>query len=317
MTTLITGGTGFVGRAAAAHVAEADGVGSVVLLDKYPDLEAAARIGLASRVIRGDILNFAELLAIMQQHHVTRIAHFAGAPGPPRGEEIRAYVGLQCVGTTNVFEAARRCAVRRIVNASSTGIFGVRHPEPVTEEVAPEPRTLYGASKLWSESLAMTYNQLWDMEIVSLRICASMGCGRLSRRSLDSGLTPRGHERLFITLPELAAIGEPIVMPPNDQELDVLHVRDAGLAWWLALSSPTPPPHAVYNLAAVNNRRSFGWMTARLRSLLPDAAITVSDQPFRVPQLLDGSRLANDLGFTPEFTPEAALDDYVNVVLAK
>jgi nucleoside-diphosphate-sugar epimerase len=151
------------------------------------------------------------------------------------------------------------------------------------------------------------------MEILSLRICASYGVGRLNRASLEAGLTT---ERIAaMALPELAARGEPVTMPPDEAVFDFIYAPDTALAFWLALTRPRPE-HDVFNLRA--HQRPWGDVTAEVRRLLPDAEIVVAEQPpgaLRL-ALMDNSRLVTELGFEPRWTLEAGLEDYVRRVRA-
>src|SRR5207249_1508030 len=167
-------------------------------------------------------------------------------PGPASPEKFVPYLRVQCAGTANVFETARIHGVRRIANASSVAVFG--HAAPPSggagEEDPARPDDLYGACKLWSEHVAGVYNATHGMEILSLRVCSSMGIGRLNRASLASGLM--AHRDNFMAYPELAAMGQPVTTPPDDQVSDFLYAADTALAFWLALTRPRPP-HSVFH----------------------------------------------------------------------
>jgi nucleoside-diphosphate-sugar epimerase len=100
---------------------------------------------------------------------------------------------LQCniVGTYNVFEAARRAGVKRIVYASSgAAISGWEHRAPYGalvegryEDVPPRweklshtsptwPNGIYGCTKIWGEALARHFTDTSDLSILCLRIGA-------------------------------------------------------------------------------------------------------------------------------------------------
>jgi nucleoside-diphosphate-sugar epimerase len=87
-----------------------------------------------------------------------------------------------------------------------------------------------------------------------------------------------------MVLPELAALGKPVLMPPDDTESDWIYTADAAEAWYRAMNTPKPP-RLVYNLAA--ERRRMADVTAHLRK---------------------------DLSFEPRYTMESGLTDYVNAV---
>ena len=85
------------------------------------------------------------------------------------------------VGTYNVFEAARRTGVERVVFASSNHAVGMyqhddgrfadpEHPIEVSVDAPERPDSLYGASKVWGEALGRLYAERHGVEVVCLRI---------------------------------------------------------------------------------------------------------------------------------------------------
>jgi uronate dehydrogenase len=75
------------------------------------------------------------------------------------------------VGTYNIYEAARRQGVRRIVYASSIHTVGYYERNHTIDAKAPtKPDSLYGVSKTFGENLASYYFDKFGIETVSLRI---------------------------------------------------------------------------------------------------------------------------------------------------
>ena len=70
-----------------------------------------------------------------------------------RGQDAMTNV----LGTVNVLEACRRAGVRKIVYASSAGIFGELKELPIGESHPLEPDSPYGASKLAAEKECLAY----------------------------------------------------------------------------------------------------------------------------------------------------------------
>ncbi len=68
-----------------------------------------------------------------------------------------------------------------------------------------------------------------------------------------------------MVLPELAALGEPVEMPPDEQETDWIYAADAAEAWHCALTAESPE-HRIFNMCA--ERRRIGDVTAHLRRTL-------------------------------------------------
>lgn len=317
MSLMITGGTGFLGSYLTRHLIQEKGYDGVVLFDQFPNLSRIEEVRDKVRVVKGDVLEPQELLAAMKRHDVDRIIHLAFILGEPDPDRTGPYFKVQCIGTSNVFETARIHGVQRVVYASSVAVFGHNQPgrdEPVNEDVPPVPNTLYGACKLWSEHVADVYYRRYKLDLIGLRPCSVFGLGRGQRGSYASGLTPIPDQAHFMVLPERAALGEPVEMPPNEEVADWIYAADAAEAWYRALTVENPP-HRVYNMRA--EQRPIGDLTEQLRHLLPDAQITVGTRRGSNLQLMKNDRLRDELGFQPRFTLETGLADYLNLVRAE
>jgi len=304
---LITGGTGFVGSYVAREAVAAGA--EVVLFDRFPALTRIADLADRVTVVEGDVLEPQELLAAMGRQGTDAVVHLGGIPGPAKPEKIVPYLRVQTDGTANVFEAARLHGARRVVFASSVAVFGhgTSIPgRPATEDDPTSPDELYGACKVWGEHVAAHYNREHGLEILSLRITASFGYGRVNRASLASGVM--GVRTNFLAAPELLAAGEPVTMPPDDERFDLLYAADTGLAFWLAASRPAPE-HAVFNLAGDPCRA--GDLTALLREAFPGGRIEVDTGEPRMLQPMDTSRIRAELGFAPRYDLREAVADYV------
>jgi nucleoside-diphosphate-sugar epimerase len=311
MAIMITGGTGFLGAYLARHLVQEKGCSDLVLFDRFPDESRIEEIVDQVHVVRGDVLEPQEILEALDRYDVDRIVHLAFLTGNAREGKVIPYLRMQCMGTANVFDAARIHGIKRVCSASSVAVYGAPVDRSLTEEDPARPVGLYGVSKLWSEGVAETYNGEYGMEIISLRVCASLGLGRLGRASHASGLIPPEEQAHFMAYPELAALGQPVTMPPDDQITDFIYAADGAEVWWLALEVERPK-HFVFNMRA--EQRPVGDMTRHLRRLLPEAEIRVGTQPGLMMQLMDNTRLVSELGFEPRYSLETGLEDYVNRV---
>jgi uronate dehydrogenase len=78
------------------------------------------------------------------------------------------------IGTYNVYEAARRQGVKRVVFASSNHVIGFyRQDQTIDADVPPRPDSNYGVSKAFGEQLARFYFDRYGIESVCLRIGSS------------------------------------------------------------------------------------------------------------------------------------------------
>jgi uronate dehydrogenase len=121
------------------------------------------------------------------------VVHLAGQPTEARWPVIRE---ANIEGTLQVFEAARRNGVRRIVFASSnhaTGFTPVAPELPV--DGPPRPDTLYGVSKVFGEALGRYYVDRYGLQVACLRI-GTFADRPLTSRALETWLSPGDCARL-------------------------------------------------------------------------------------------------------------------------
>lgn len=102
---------------------------------------------------------------------VEAVVHLAANPsGEASWEEL---LPNNIIGTYNVFEAARRAGVRRVIFASTVQVInGYPTEEFVTVDMPPRPDNLYGASKVFGEALGRCYHEAHGLSVVCVRIGA-------------------------------------------------------------------------------------------------------------------------------------------------
>jgi len=85
-------------------------------------------------------------------------------------EKPLAYVQSNVVGFTNILEGCRHHAVRHLVYASSSSVYGgnTKMPFAVTDRVD-NPVSLYAATKKANELMAHTYSHLYGLATTGLR----------------------------------------------------------------------------------------------------------------------------------------------------
>jgi uronate dehydrogenase len=100
---------------------------------------------------------------------VDTVVHLAGERDNAAGWE--RLKGPNVVGAYHAFEAARRRRCRRMVFASSVhALTGHASELPLGSATLPYPGNLYGATKVWGESLARVYSDQHGLSCVCLRI---------------------------------------------------------------------------------------------------------------------------------------------------
>ncbi len=116
------------------------------------------------------------------------VVHLAGHPTEAAWPVIRE---ANIEGSVQVFEAARRAGVRRVVYASSVHAagFAPRADQPLAPDIAPRPDTLYGVSKAFGEALGRYYHDRYGMRVACLRI-GTFGERPPDHKALANWLSP-------------------------------------------------------------------------------------------------------------------------------
>lgn len=167
MKALVTGGAGFIGSNIVSRLC-LDGH-EVVVLDNLSSghLENLARFPNI-QLHEGDIRDEQTVSQAMKNIEV--VFHCAASVGNKRSIDHPIEDSeINVLGTLRVLEAARYEGARKIVSASSAGIFGELKTLPIDESHPIDPDTPYAASKLCSEKLCLAYSKLYDIEAVCLR----------------------------------------------------------------------------------------------------------------------------------------------------
>lgn len=99
------------------------------------------------------------------------VVHFGGAPLEAPWEII---LNSSIIGSYNIYEAARRYGVRRVIYASSVHAIGYHKlTDRIDENIRVRPDSLYGVSKCFVEAVANLYWDKFGVESVCLRIFSS------------------------------------------------------------------------------------------------------------------------------------------------
>ncbi len=105
------------------------------------------------------------------------IVHLAAQAGVRYSLEApRAYIDANIVGTFNVMEVARRHAVRHLLMASTSSVYGAETDMPYAEtQKADTQMTIYAATKKACESMGHSYAHLWNLPTTMFRFFTVYG----------------------------------------------------------------------------------------------------------------------------------------------
>lgn len=72
-------------------------------------------------------------------------------------------------GTLNVLQAARASGARRVINSSSSSVYGDQDTHLMREDMTPNPKSPYALQKLIGEQYAAMFALRFGLDVVSLR----------------------------------------------------------------------------------------------------------------------------------------------------
>jgi uronate dehydrogenase len=136
--------------------------------------------------VKADISKMSDALRITKG--VDAIVHLGGysVEGP-----WEAILQANIIGCYNVFEAARRNGVKRILFPTSNHATGFyRRDQTIDHRVYPKPDSRYGVSKVFGEALGSLYADKYGMEVFMMRI-GNVNPKPIDKRRLSIWFSPR------------------------------------------------------------------------------------------------------------------------------
>lgn len=269
MKVLITGGAGFLGAWICRRLAHRGD--ALRIFDRTENRAtiaaiAGAEVAAACEWVTGDIVDGPAVAAAAGG--CDAIVHLAGVltlackEDPVRGAQINL------IGTLNVFEAALRHGIGKVVYTSSAGAYG-----PESGEI-PIPTSHYGAFKLACEGSARAYFADHGLSSIGFRPYVVYGPGRDSGLSAGPSLACRA-----------AARGEAYVFPYEGMA-GLVYVDDVAAAYESALRHRPPGAH-VFNM--IGEQATPDDVIAELRRLAPDCDIRRGGAPMpSAPDIVEG-----------------------------
>jgi UDP-glucuronate 4-epimerase len=186
MTILVTGAAGFIGyHTTRALLDRGETVFGIDNLNAYYDVRLKhARIADLSRRFPGQFsferLDFAHARALRRAvcgRDIDRIVHLGAQAGVRYSlKNPAAYVRSNVAGQVNILELARSRAVRHLVYASSSSVYGATKTAPSRiDDRTDRPCSLYAATKRAGELVSESYASLYRIPMTGLRFFTVYG----------------------------------------------------------------------------------------------------------------------------------------------
>jgi nucleoside-diphosphate-sugar epimerase len=296
---VVTGGAGFIGSALVRTLLEAGGEVAVIdnLLSGHEKniLDVRDRIDLHTVDIR-DGAAIAPVIA-----GADTVFHLAAIPSVPRSiDEPRPSHEVNIDGTFEVYDAAVKAKVRRLVYAASSSAYGDSETLPKIETMPAKPKSPYAVQKYVGELYASIFTSCFGLETVSLRFFNVYG-PRQDPSSAYSGI-------LSLFMKHLIARTEPTIFGDGEQSRDFTYVEDVAA---LCLKAANAPGVAGKMFNAGNGGR---YTLNEIWSMLQKMEGVEIPAKFGPPRagdvrhsMADTTAAKMELGHAPQFTIEAGL----------
>ncbi|END3381783.1 dTDP-glucose 4,6-dehydratase [Vibrio alginolyticus] len=323
MKILVTGGAGFIGSAVVRHIIR-DTQDTVINLDKLTyagNLESLVDVSESERYHfeQVDICDRAELDRVFSEHQPDRVMHLAAESHVDRSiDGPAAFIETNVMGTYHLLEAARqywsgldeaRQSAFRFHHISTDEVYGDLEgtDDLFTETTSYAPSSPYSASKASSDHLVRAWQRTYGLPTLITNCSNNYG--------------PYHFPEKLIPLMILNALdGKPLPVYGDGMQIrDWLFVEDHARALYKVVNEGEVGE--TYNIGGHNEKANIEvvkTICALLEELQPnkpagvesyESLITyVKDRPGHdVRYAIDATKIAQELGWTPEETFESGI----------
>lgn len=239
MTTLVTGGAGYIG----SHTVYAllDRGDKVVVLDNL-STGVKAQVGREAAFVSGDVADSALVKTIIAEYRVNAVIHFAGSIVVPDSvADPLAYYDNNVVKTRALIQAVVEAGVKGFIFSSTATVYAEDAPQPLAEDASKSPVSPYARSKLMTEWMLEDVSRAHGLKTMVLRYFNVAGAdpkGRTGQSTPNAThLIKRAAMVALGRLPQLDIFGTDYSTPDGTGVRDYIHVTDLAAAHLLALDA--------------------------------------------------------------------------------
>lgn len=307
---LVTGGAGFVG----SHIVDrliSEGL-EVTVLDNLSSGIIENIANKQVRFIKGDIRDYNLLTDITKNvdavfHEAAIISVTQSIQNPFLTNEVNI------TGTLNLLKACLNNNVKRFIFASSAAVYGVTSTPEMNENMATNPISPYGVSKLTGEGYLRSFYNTYGLETVALRYFNIFG----PRQAFNIQAQYGGVISIF--LGRLCNNMPPVVYGDGEQTRDFIYIKDIVEANILALNSKKALGETI-NIGS-GKRISINYLAQVLKELTGKTELKnvyTDTRPGDVKHgYADITKAKNLLDYKPTFSFEDGLASLVKWYLKK
>ena len=303
---LVTGSSGCIGAWTVKNLVQ-EGV-DVAAFDRSVD-QHRLRLLLSPQEIEsiqsycGDVANFEDVMRTFESFQPTHVIHLAAMQLPfCKADPIQGAL-VNVVGTVNMFEAVKRSALKMLVYASSTAVYGRadEYPQaPLAHDADLNPHSHYGVYKVANEGNAKVYWQDDGIASIGLRPYTVYGAGR------DQGMTSTPTKAMLA-----AAVGHPYHISYGGR-CAFQYGDDTGKIFIMA-SRTSFNGAQVYNIGGESVSVPGVIEAIEHSESAMRGKITFNDQPLPFPPDVDNSVLIRVLGTLPQTNLSAGVNETIEI----
>ena len=296
---VVTGGAGFIGSTLVRTLLDAGGEVAVIdnLLSGHEKNLAEIRDRIEFHTL--DIRDGAAIAPVIAG--ADTVFHLAAIPSVPRSiDDPRPSHEVNIDGTFEVFDAAVKGKVRRLVYAASSSAYGDSETLPKIENMPAKPKSPYAVQKYVGELYASVFTSCFGLETVALRFFNVYG-PRQDPSSAYSGI-------LSLFMKHLIARTSPTIFGDGEQSRDFTYVEDVA-ALCRKAANASGVAGKMFN-AGNGNRYTLNEIWSLLQKM-EGVKIPAKFGPPRAGDvrhsMADTTAAKTELGHAPQFTIEAGL----------
>ncbi len=250
MTTLVTGGAGYIG----SHTVHAllDRGDAVVVLDNL-STGLRGQVGEKAAFVEGDVADTALVGKLIAAHGVDSVIHFAGSIVVPESvADPLGYYENNVVKSRSLIQACVAAGIGNFIFSSTATVYAEDAPQPLAEGAPKAPISPYARSKLMTEWMLEDAGRAHDFRHMVLRYFNVAGADPQGRTGQSTPKATHLIKRAAMValgrVPHLDIFGTDYPTPDGTGVRDYIHVSDLAAAHLLALDAlRAGAPSATYN----------------------------------------------------------------------
>ncbi len=314
MTTLITGGAGFIGSYVARLLIEA---GERPILFDIAEVRGPLQ-ELRGRFVfeQGNLAHLPVLMDCVEKHAVKRIFHLGGMLSLPSENNPWAAFDANVIGTYNVLEIARIKRIKQVIYGSTIATYSKDIPGPeIDDRTLQRPSSFYGIAKTFGELQGRFYHRKFGLDFRGIRLPSIVGPGAKT-----------AHMSIYNAWAiEYAINGRPYALKCDPAtRCPVLYFKDAARALVdLSAADSARVQTRIYNVAGISPAFSALDLVEIIRERIPAARLTFEPDPVVVELLrelgtlkINDDRARAEWGLRIAYPLKAMVEDFISEIEA-